>query len=225
MIECRRRQWQPTPVLLPGKSHGQRNLVGCSPWGREESDTTERLNWTELNWTGRTGCHDLCYSNQFHHPPSSFTFIKRLFNSSLVSPIRVESSAYLRLFIFLPAILTPACASSGKDFHMMYSAYRLNKRGDKMHPWHAPFPIWNQSVVPHLVLTDASCPVYRFLRRQVRWTGISISLRIFQFVVIHTSKGFSVVNEAEVDVFYGILLLFLWSNRCWQFDLWFLCLF
>ena len=37
----RRRQWHPTPVLLPGKSHGQRSLVGCSPWGREESDTTE----------------------------------------------------------------------------------------------------------------------------------------------------------------------------------------
>ena len=39
----RRRQWQPTPVLLPGKSHGQRSLVGCSPWGHKESDTTERL--------------------------------------------------------------------------------------------------------------------------------------------------------------------------------------
>ena len=38
-----RRQWYPTPVLLPGKSHGWRSLVGCSPWGREESDTTERL--------------------------------------------------------------------------------------------------------------------------------------------------------------------------------------
>ena len=36
-----RRQWHPTPVLLPGKSHGQRSLVGCSPWGRTESDTTE----------------------------------------------------------------------------------------------------------------------------------------------------------------------------------------
>ena len=40
-----RRQWQPTPVLLPGKSHGWRSLVGCSPWGREESDTTERLHF------------------------------------------------------------------------------------------------------------------------------------------------------------------------------------
>ena len=38
-----RRQWHPTPVLLPGRSHGQRSLVGCSPWGREESDTTEWL--------------------------------------------------------------------------------------------------------------------------------------------------------------------------------------
>ena len=40
-----RRQWQPTPVLLPGKSHGWRSLVGCSPWGHEESDTTERLHF------------------------------------------------------------------------------------------------------------------------------------------------------------------------------------
>ena len=41
----RRRQWHPTPVLLPEKSHGQRSLVGCSPWGCEESDTTERLHF------------------------------------------------------------------------------------------------------------------------------------------------------------------------------------
>ena len=40
-----RRQWQPTPVLLPGKSHGRRSPGGCSPWGREESDTTERLHF------------------------------------------------------------------------------------------------------------------------------------------------------------------------------------
>ena len=40
-----RRQWQPTPVLLPGNSHGRRSLVGCSPWGRKESDTTEWLHF------------------------------------------------------------------------------------------------------------------------------------------------------------------------------------
>ena len=44
-MEKRRRQWHPTPVLLPGKSHGWRSLVGCSPWGCEESDTTERLHF------------------------------------------------------------------------------------------------------------------------------------------------------------------------------------
>ena len=44
-LQFRRRQWQPTPVLLPGKSHGRRSLVGCSPWGREESDMTERLHF------------------------------------------------------------------------------------------------------------------------------------------------------------------------------------
>ena len=48
-----RRQWQPTPVLLPGKSHGRRSLVGCSPWGLEESDTTEQLHFHfSLSCTG-----------------------------------------------------------------------------------------------------------------------------------------------------------------------------
>ena len=44
-LESRRRQWQATPVLLPRKSHGWRSLVGCSPWGRYESDTTEQLHF------------------------------------------------------------------------------------------------------------------------------------------------------------------------------------
>ena len=64
-----------------------------------------------------------------------------------------------------------------------------------------PFPIWNQSVVPCPVLTVASWPAYRFLKRQVRWCGTHISFRIFQFIVIHTVKGFGIVNKAEIDVF------------------------
>ena len=44
-VSHQRRQWHPTPALLPGKSHGWRSLVGCSPWGRKESDTTERLHF------------------------------------------------------------------------------------------------------------------------------------------------------------------------------------
>ena len=54
----------------------------------------------------------------------------------------------------------------------------------------------------------AFCPAYRFLRRQGRWSGIPISLRIFQFVVFYTVKGFSVVSEAEVDVFLEFLCFF-----------------
>ena len=49
-IHFRRRQWQPTPVLLPGKSHGQRSLVGCSPWGCKESDTTSLSLFTFMHW-------------------------------------------------------------------------------------------------------------------------------------------------------------------------------
>ena len=82
---------------------------------------------------------------------SSFTFIKRFFSSSSLSAIRVVSSAYMRLLIFLLAILIPAWASPA--FLIMYSAYELNKQGDKIQPWRIPFPIWNQFVVPCPVLT------------------------------------------------------------------------
>ena len=102
---------------------------------------------------------------------SSFTFIKRLFSSSSLSAITVVVSAYLRLLIFLPAILIPACASSSPAFLMIYSAYELNKQGVNIQPWHTPFPIWNQSFGPCPVLTIAFWPAYRFLKRQVRWSG------------------------------------------------------
>ena len=100
---------------------------------------------------------------------SSFTFIKRLLSSFSLSAVRVVSSAYLRLLIFLLGVLITACASSGLAFSMMYSAYKLNKQGDNIQHWCTPFPIWNQSVVPCLVLTVASWPAYRFLRKQVRF--------------------------------------------------------
>ena len=110
---------------------------------------------------------------------SSFVFIKRLSHSSSLSAIRMLSSAYLRLLIFLPEILIPACASSSLVFHMIYSAYKLNKQGDSIQPWHTCFPIWNQSIASCPVLTVATWPAYRLLRRLVRWSGIPISWRIF----------------------------------------------
>ena len=130
-----------------------------------------------------------------------FHFIKRLFRflfSSSFSSYAVVSSAYLQLLIFLLEVLIPACASSSPAFLMMYSAYKLNKQGDNIQPCHTLFPIFIQSIVPCPILTHAFWLEHRFLRRQVRWSGIPISLRIFQFVVIHTIKGLSVVNEADV---------------------------
>ena len=59
----RRRQWHPTPVLLPGKSHGRRSLVGCSPWVLEEVDTTEQLHFDfSLSCTGEGNGNPLQYS-------------------------------------------------------------------------------------------------------------------------------------------------------------------
>ena len=163
-----------------------------------------------LPWSNGTGCHDLGFFWILSFKPafslSSFTLIKSFFSS--LSAIRMVSLVYLRLLIFLPAILIPACVSSSPALRMMYSAYKLNKQGDSIQPWLTPFPIWNQSVVPCPVLTVAFWHAYKFLRRQGRWSGISISLRIFQFVVIHTVKGFGVVNRDEVDIFLELSCFF-----------------
>ena len=86
---------------------------------------------------------------------------------------------------------------------MMHFKYKLNKQSDNIQLWHNQFPIWSQSIVPCLVLTVVSWPAYRFLRRQIRCSGILSpeEWQIFEFVVIHTVKGFIIVNEAEVDDF------------------------
>ena len=119
---------------------------------------------------------------------SYFTFIKSLLSYSLLSAVRVLSSVYLRLLMFLLEILIPVCASSSLAFCMMYSAYKLNKQGNNIQPWHTPFTIWNQSVVPCPFLTVASWPEYRFLRRQVRSSGIPITWRIFHSLLWSTQS-------------------------------------
>ena len=93
---------------------------------------------------------------------SSLTFIKRLFSSCSLNAIIVISSAYLRLLIFLLAVLVPACDSSSLAFHMMHSAYKLNMQGGNIQPC-TPSPILNQSVVPCLVLNVASWTTYESL--------------------------------------------------------------
>ena len=107
-------------------------------------------------------------------PLSSFTFIKKLFSSYSLTAIRLVSSAYLELLLFLPAILIPACASYSLAFHVMYSACKLKGKGDKGQV------IW-----------------YSYLFKNFP-----------QFVVIHTVKGFSIVNEAKIDISQELFCFF-----------------
>ena len=91
-----KRQWHPTPALLPGKSHGWKSLVGCSPWGREESDTTEWLHFHfSLSCIGEGNGNPLQYSclenprdgeawwAAVYGVAQSWTRLKRLSSSSI----------------------------------------------------------------------------------------------------------------------------------------------
>ena len=154
----------------------------CSDFGAQENKISHCFHCFPicLSWSDGTRCHDLrgfffwywVLSRLFHSPPSPSS------RGSLVplrfSAIRVASFTYLRLFMFLPTVLIPACISSSPAFHMMCSVYKLNKYGDNKQPCRTPFSILNQSFVPFGVLTIASWPAYKFLRRQVRWSGIPI---------------------------------------------------
>ena len=128
----------------------------------------------------------------------SITLIKKLFSSCLLSAIRVVSYAYMRLLLFLSVVLTPACNSSSPPFLRIYSAYKLNKQNGNVQPRVTLFPILNQSMGP----TIAYWLPYKFLRRKLSWSDTPISKNFPQFIVIHTVKCFSIVNETEVDFFF-----------------------
>ena len=138
------------------------------------------------------------------------TFIKRLFSSSLISAIKVVLSAYTRLLIFLPTVLgIPACASSSLAFHMMYSAYKLNKQDDNNTALTYSFPYLEPICYS---MSSSNCCFLTCIQvsqeaGQVVW--YSHLLKNFpQFVVIHTVKGLSVVNEAEEYVFLDFSCFF-----------------
>ena len=127
----------------------------------------------------------LTFKPNFH---SSLCFIKTLFSSSSLSAIRMVSCAYLRLLIFLPAILIPACASSSPVFLVMYSAYKLNKQGDKI-PLKYSFPhlepiccSMSSSKCCFLICIQVSQEV-----DQVVWYS-HLFQNFPQFIVIHTVK-------------------------------------
>ena len=92
---------------------------------------------------------------------------------------------------------------------MMYSAYKLNKKGDNTQPWSTLFPIWNQSVVLCPVLTVASWPCIQVSQETGQMVWYSYPFQNFpHFVVIHTVKGFGIVNKAEIDVLLELSYFF-----------------
>ena len=129
-----------------------------------------------------------------------------------------------------PAFLIPDCASSSPVFPMMYFAYKLKEQGKNLQPLCTLFPILNQSLVPCPVLAIASWPKYRFLRRQIRWSDISISLRIFHSLLWSTqskalalsmkqmffwnSLAFSVIHflKNKFELIHGFSVMWLWAS-------------
>ena len=131
------------------------------------------------------------------------------------------SSAYLRLLIFLPTILIPACASPSPAIPIMYSACNLNKNRVTIYSLDVLL-FWFEPVCCSMSSFNyCSWPAYRILRRQVRKSGIPIFWRIFHSCYPHRQ---SLWRGQGSRCFSGTLLVFLWSNRCWQFDFWFFCL-
>ena len=111
---------------------------------------------------------------------------------------------YLRLLIFLPAILIPACASSSPAFHMIYSAYKLNKQDDNIQPWCTPFPN----------LEAVCCSLFGSNRCFLSW--IQISQEAGKMVwYSQLFKNFPVCcdTHSKRGYFSLTLLLFLWSNK------------
>ena len=140
--------------------------------------------WDRMPWSSFTECWIL---SQFFHSPLSLPS-----KGSLV-PLRILPLGWFHLHIWgywyfslqswFQHVLHPA-----RYFALCTLHIKLNKQGDNTQLWCTPFPIWNDSVVPTLVLTVASCPAYWFLSRQVRWSGIPISWRIFHSLLWSTQS-------------------------------------
>ena len=140
----------------------------------------------------------------------SFFTLKMLFSSSSFLSFRVVTSAYLRLDI------SPGNLDSSLWFSQAFISHDVLCIDIKLARWQYTALMYS---FPNLEpvccsMSSSNCCFltccYRFLRRQVRWSGIPISWRINQFIMIHTVKGFSLVNES--DFFSGIPMLSLWPG-------------
>ena len=129
----RRRRWHPTPVVLPGKPHGRRSLVGCSPWGHEESDRTERLHFHfSLSCIGEGNGNPLqccCLENPrdggawraaVYGVAQSWTWLNRLSSSSSGFPFLLHSCQppfyTLFLWVFVSFSIIPCISNDFSVF-------------------------------------------------------------------------------------------------------------
>ena len=137
---------------------------------------------------------------------SSFTFIKRFFSSSSLSAIRVVS-AYLRLLIFLPAILIPAYTSYSLAFLMMYSAYKLNKQGDNIQHCHC-YSI-TQSCPTLCDPIDRNPPGSSihgiFQARVLEWVAIAFSVCISEVIAISPGNPNSSLCFIQPGISHDVL--------------------
>ena len=150
----------------------------------------------------------------------SFTFIRRLF-SSLLSAIRglcIWGYWYFPQQSWFQLMLHPAQYFSWCTLHISLIS-RVTIYSLDSFPYVEPV-CCSMSSSNCCFLT---CIQVSQEAGQVVWYS-HLFQNFPQFIVIHTVKGFGIVNKAEIDVFLE-LLLFWWSSGCWQFDLWFLCLF
>ena len=180
----------------------------CSNFGAQENKV---CHWFPIYfpWSDGTRCHDLSFLNVeflasfftllFHFHQEAFQFLFAFCHKLGVICIS-------RLLIFLPEILVPVCATFSPAFCMMHSAYKLNKQSDSIQSWHNPFPFWNQSIVPCLVLTVNSKRLKAFLLRSGTRQECPLSLFLFSIVLedltrtIRQEKGIKDIQIGKEEV-------------------------
>ena len=165
----------------------------CSDFGAWENKICHRFHFFPiyLPWNDGTRCHDLCFLNialsQLFHSLLSLSSIGSLVPLHFLPlewyHLHMWGCWYFSWQSWFQLVLQPAQYFTWCTLHVSYTSMVTG-----LQPWPSPFPILNQSVVPYPVLTFASWPAYRFHRRQIRWSGISISLRIFHSLLGSTQS-------------------------------------